>query len=201
MKKLSPIVCALLITASACSPIGAVVGAGATVGTAALEERGIEGSYDDAKIQFDLNNILYAQDKDLLSKVDFTVREGKVLLTGLVETPEMRQDAEQLAWRAEGGREIVNEIEINTQPGLLDMGKDVMVYSEVWAKLTLDEEIDSINFAVNVTNGSVYVMGIARHRAELDKVLAHAQNVKNVKRVVDLVRIKDQYAQSTGSSY
>ena len=45
--------------------------------------------------------------------VGLAVEAGVVTLTGHVSDPSIRQEAEQLAWRALGVRSVVNEIQIH----------------------------------------------------------------------------------------
>lgn len=179
---------AAFLALSSCTPIGAVVGAGATVGTAAMEERGFEGVVDDTKIQMRIGELWYAHDTALFAKVSNTVREGQALLTGRVEDPQMRVEAVRLAWQAEGVKKVINEIEVESGTDIVAYGTDMWIRTKLWTTLTFDEQVDSINYSVDVVAGSVYVMGIARDDQELERVLGHARSVKSVKRVVSLVR-------------
>jgi osmotically-inducible protein OsmY len=54
----------------------------------------------------------------------------------------------------------------------------------------MDASVRSINYSIDVVGGTVYLMGIARSQAELDRVLNHARNLPYVKQVVNYVLLK-----------
>lgn len=176
---------------SGCTVAGTATTVVAVAGKAAVEARSFETIYDDAAIQTELNGLLFAHDANLFSDVDLTVREGKVLLTGLVDDDDGRRDAVKLAWQVEGVKEVINELELETEDrGLLDIARDSWVSTKLEAQLLFDKEVDAVNYTIDVVNGSVYVMGLARTQTELDRVIGHARSLGYVKRVVSLVRIE-----------
>jgi osmotically-inducible protein OsmY len=60
-----------------------------------------------------------------------------------------------------------------------------------------DGHVKNINYTVDVVNGVVYLMGIAQSQDELDRVVAHARDIGNVKRVVSHIVLKnDPHRQS-----
>lgn len=180
-----------LFSATACAPVGLGVGAAATAGTAAAQERGFRGAVDDTKIAAQINHLLFQHDHVLFSKVNIEVHEGRVLLTGNVPTPEARVDAVRLAWQAAGVRELLNEIQVTDQAGVIDYGRDVMIANELRGRLLFDKQIRNINYSVETVNGVVYLMGIAHDQQELDRVLGHARNIEYVRRVVNYVLLRD----------
>jgi len=175
---------------AACDPVTAVVGAGATVGVAAAEERGLDGAIDDTKIRAEINDLWFQHDADMYRKVEMTVNEGRVMLTGAVQKPEFRVDAVRLAWQAAGVRQVIDEIQVTDQGGVIDYSKDVVIANNLRSRLMFDQHIKNVNYTVDVVNGVVYLMGIAQDDAELDRVIAHARDIGNVKRVVSHVLLK-----------
>jgi osmotically-inducible protein OsmY len=182
----------------ACTPAGTVVGAGAAVGVAAAEERGVQGVVDDAKIRVTINKLWLDQDFDLFRKIDMSISEGRVLLTGEVAKPEHRVDAVRLAWQAEGVREVINEIKVGDTSGIKDWKNDVWIGTELRSRLMFDKFIRNINYSVEVVNGEVFLTGIAQNQAELQRVIDHARDVPRVKRVVSYVLMKDDPRRKAG---
>src|SRR4051812_23832739 len=90
--------------------VGAAVGAGATVGVAAAQERGISGAVSDTVIKATINDLWFKNSLAIFSKLSLTVNEGRVLITGVVQNPEHRVEAVRLAWQAKGVKEVINEI-------------------------------------------------------------------------------------------
>src|SRR5512146_477463 len=80
----------LALSLSGCGPAGLAVGAGATVGVAAVQERSIADAAKDTEIQVEINSRLLQKDHVLFGKTSVTVVEGRVMLTGSLHRPEMR---------------------------------------------------------------------------------------------------------------
>jgi len=197
---------ALLMTISAvallaaCDPVtGAVVGAGAEVGVAAGEERGVGGALTDTKIQTEIDG-LYLNGKNgvgVFRDITVTGTEGRVDLTGKVKKPEERVEAVRLAWQASGVRQVIDDIQVTDQSGLIDYGRDVRIATTLRAQLLFDSQIKNINYTVDVENAVVYLMGIAQDQAELDRVIAHARDIDGVKKVVNNVVLKSDAIRRT----
>jgi osmotically-inducible protein OsmY len=183
-----PAFAALALLAGGCAPL--VVGTAATaVGTAATQERGFGGAVTDAGTQAEINHLWFQHDAEMHRLLDMTVTEGRVLLTGRATTPEMRLDAVRLAWQANGVKEVINEIEVADQGGISDVAADTWIATQLRSRLLFDRDVASRNYSVDVVNGVVYLMGVARGQPELDRVTGHARAIPNVKRVVSHVRL------------
>lgn len=192
------IILPILSLLSACAPV--VLGAGATVGVAATEERGVEGAADDLKIRAEINELWFRQDATMFHEVDLRVHEGRVMLTGAVQKPEYRVDAVRLAWQAAGVREVLDEIQVTDSSSFSDYSRDVVIATDLRGRLMFDGQVKNVNYSVEVVNGIVYLMGVAQNQAELDRVIAHARDIRNVKRVVSHVVLKsDPRRTGTGS--
>ncbi len=53
--------------------------------------------------------------------------------------------------------------------------------------MTLDERVRTINYNIETVNGVIYLIGIARDRDELDRVIEYARNIPYVRKVVNYV--------------
>lgn len=168
-----------------------VVGAGATAGVAAAEERGIEGAIDDVKIRAEINHLWFQKDVEMYRKVTLNISEGRVMLTGMVPTEQARADAVRLSWQVGGVKEVLNEVKVvpASESGW-DQASDLWIQNKLKARLLTDGEVKNINYIVDVTDSVVYLLGIAQSGAELDRVIAHARDVSGVKRVISHVRLK-----------
>ena len=170
--------------------VGAAVGAGAGVGVAAYDERGIDGVAKDVKIQARITEHWLRHDHTFAIKIGLDVYEGRALLTGAVEDPQVRADAVRLAWKATGVKEVINEIQVSPGGGLTGLARDSWITTQLKSKLTFDEAILAINYAVETVGGIVYLIGIAQDQGELDRVVAHARTIAYVRKVVSHVRVK-----------
>ena len=176
--------------ASGCGPLllgGAAVGGAAAV--ASTEHRGLSGFASDAEIQAQINHLWFQHSLDLMSRVDMTVSNGRVLLTGRAADAQMRLDAVRLAWQAKGVQEVINEIQVDNNSGLLDSARDTWISTQLRTKLTFDSRIHSQNYSIDTVNGVVYLMGLAVSEDELNRAVDHARALPNVQRVVNYVRV------------
>ncbi len=177
---------------AACDPVtGAVVGAGAEVGVAAGEERGVGGAFTDTKIQADISGMYLNQGFEMFHDITVTVHEGRVDLTGKVKKPEEQVEAVRLAWQAAGVRQVIDDIQVTDQSSLIDYGRDVRIATTLRGQLLFDGSIRNINYSVDVVNATIYIMGIAQDQAELDRVIAHARDINGVKKVINNVILKN----------
>ena len=167
----------------------AVVGAGAVAGIAAFEERPVKVIARDSKISAELKIALLEISEQHFAKVGIEVFEGRVLLTGVVPTEQMRADAVTAAWKIAGVKTVLNELAIGDQ-ALTDTARDGWITTQLTSKLTFDKHVRAINYAIETVGGTIYLIGIPQNQAELDRVIAHARSVGYVRNVISHVRVK-----------
>lgn len=176
---------------SACTPTGVLLGAGATAGVAASEERGIKGAGNDALIRVAINEAWLNEDFDTFNRLNLQIYEGRVLLSGRVPDQARADKAVALAWQVEDVREVINEIEIAESGGLEDFANDSLINARLDSALLFDSEVSSIDYSTRSVAGTVYLLGVAEDREELDRVFRIARDIPNVKRVISHVIMKD----------
>jgi len=184
---------------AACGP-GLWIGAGAKTGIAIAEERSLGDQVNDAAIAVSINERLFSYNEKLFADVSVDVTEGRVLLAGVVDKPEDRVDAVRLAWQVSGVKQVMNEIQV-THGDFEAYTNDVWISTQLRNDLLWDKDISSINYTVETVHGVVYITGIAKSQAELDRVIAHARTIAKVREVVSYVRvIEPATTASIGSS-
>lgn len=177
-----------LIALQGCTVMGIATGAGAAAGVAASQEGGLSRAARDARIQAEINDLWFRYDVDMFTKLDMTVNNGRVLLTGVVQDPEHRVEAVRLAWQPPGVEQVINEIRVAESQGVTGFAKDTWISTQLRTKLTLDKEILSINYNIDTVQGTVYLMGFAQNRVELNRVVELARTIKGVNGVVSYVK-------------
>ena len=168
-----------------------IVGTAATTGVAIAEERSVGDAVDDLTIRAELNHLFFQDDVELYRNVSFSVFEGRVLLKGSVTTLDARIHALRVAWQAAGVREVINELQVSDEGGVLDYARDTWISAQLKGRLLVDGDVLSINYSVETVNGTVYLIGIAQDEEELVRVIEHARGIEDVKRVVSHVVVKD----------
>ncbi len=174
----------------ACTATGTAISAGTTVGVAAYQERGLAGAAKDLKITAGILEKWFMFDHTFSTKMGVEVYEGRVLLTGAVVEPKTRADAVRLTWEVAGIRDVFNEIQV-ASTGAVDLARDSWITAQIKSKITFDNAVSAVNYEVETVNSTVYLIGIAKTRAELDRVIGHARSVSYVKQVISHVRIKE----------
>jgi len=169
---------------------GVAVGAGATAGVAAYQERGIETAAKDLKLEVQIVDNWYKYDNGLPVKLGVEVYEGRALLTGVVNDSKVSADAAAMAWKVEGIKEVINEIQV-AEENAIDLARDSWISAQLKSKLLFDEKIAAINYTVETVNGIVYLIGIGQNQEEVDRVIAHARTISYVRRVINHVRLKN----------
>ncbi len=178
--------CACLVFAlAACTAPAMIVGAGATGAVAASEERGLEAAITDSRISTEINYYWLEHDRELLASLSTAVYEGRVMLTGVAVSEAKRDDAVRLAWKPDGVTEVINEIIVDAKGAFGTFARDTWISAKLRSKLLFDGEIVGINYSIDTVRGTVYLLGVAQNREEMERVLNHARNLSYVLRVVN----------------
>lgn len=168
-----------------------LAGAGVVAGvSAARQERSIGNAIDDTRIKAVLDGKLAKDTPGLYLRVSTTVVEGRVLLAGRVTKPEDRLSATRVAWSVEGVRKVDNDLEVTDADGWLDGPSDLIMRARLAAILLGDKAIKDVNYTADVVHGVVYLMGVGQNEDEVQRVVAHAQQLNGVKRVENYVVLK-----------
>lgn len=184
---------------SGCTAVGMATGAGTTVGVAAAQEGGLNRAGKDFIIQAEINELWFQYDVDMFTKLDLTVNQGRVLITGVVQNPEHRVEAVRLAWQPDGVEEVINEITVADSQGFIGFARDTWISGRLRTAITFDGDVQSINYNIDTVQGVVYLMGFAQSQAELNRVTELARTIPDVKRVVSYVKIVGEEEQAVGS--
>ena len=174
----------------ACTPVGAAVGAGAVVGVATVEERGVGGTAKDLAIRVEINDLWFKRDLGMYNALRLQVYEGRVLVTGTLPNEGLKDEAIKLAWQPPGVREVIDEVQMQPGGGIEAFARDNWIVTQLKAKLLFASEVTSINYSLESSDGIVYVIGLAQDQRELERVLEIARNTSYVKKVVNYALIK-----------
>lgn len=155
------------------------------------EERSFSSTVGDVRTRTDLNARLLDHSAAMFANVSTSVIEGRVHLSGSVPRQEDRLTATRLAWAAPDVREVVNDIEVTSEPDLLDTARDRWINAQLRTALITDRSVKDINYTIDTQNRTIYILGIAQNEAELDRVLEHARSVPGARRVVNYALLKD----------
>ena len=173
---------------SGCAP--AVVGVGTAAVAASSTEKGITTSVSDGLVFTKIQDKFLKTDATLSQFVDVNVNDGAVLLTGKLKTPEEKVLATKLTWEVRGVREVVNEIQVTDKSSIKDFAKDLAASAQLRGKLIADNSLSSLNFSIDVVNGTVYLSGVAADAEEMNRVVSHARELRFAQQVVNYITLR-----------
>ena len=173
---------------SGCAP--AVLGVGTAAVAASSTEKGLSTSVSDGLIFTKIQDNFLQTDASLPAVVDVAVNDGAVLLTGKVKTPEEKVLATKLTWEVRGVREVVNEIQVTDKSSIKDIAKDLAASAQLRGKLIADSGVSSLNFSIDVVNGTVYLSGVAADAEEMNRVVSHARDLRFAQQVVNYITLR-----------
>jgi osmotically-inducible protein OsmY len=163
---------------------------GVKAGTMVAQDRSMGRAFDDATINTQYNTRLAAQSVDLCRHVNVKVIDGRILLTGHVPTYEDRETAGRVAADVPGVREVANELEVTQGKTMSTYLGDLRISNELRGKLMTDMKVAWVNYNIQTVDGTVYLLGVAKDQAELERVTQKARTISGVKRVVSYIEIK-----------
>ena len=178
----------VITTSCSCTKVGTAIGAGARAGLAIAEERSIRTVISDTALKLALNKgLVESSFENLFWTVKTTVFEGRVLLTGGVETEQLRDQASEIVWAVEGVREVLNELQVVRDKSVADSVRDKMIVVSLHSKIAGDKKITGINYKIVTYNRTIYLIGVAQTQGELDRVVTYARSIRYVRRLVNYV--------------
>ena len=183
------LICSLNILS--CSPAGMLASGGATGMVVAEGDRTIGTVVDDATIKINIAAKFITSDDNLFVDISTSVLEGRVLLTGLVDSQEIRIEAVRKVWEVEGVNEVVNEIQIGNRSSLKEYAQDVWITAQVRGLAAKEVGLRSVAYNFETIQGRVYIVGITSRPEQLDLVIEVAKTVKGVKEIINYVIVKE----------
>ncbi|MBO6521814.1 MAG: BON domain-containing protein [Rhodospirillales bacterium] len=140
----------------------------------AVEDRTSEDAAKDVEIKASIAaDVIDKMGSEVIS-ISSDVYEQRVMLTGIVETPEVKSKAGELARGVEGVKTVYNELRVipkverekGSVEGFVD---DTVIETKIDAQLLDASGVSSRNFRWRSVHGHVYLMGRALSAAELEK--------------------------------
>ena len=183
--------CGLFLTlmATGCAP--ALIGAGAAGGyKVATDERNADGMWDDSAITTKVKNKLLKDHITTAFQIDVDTLEGKVFLTGVVETEQESERAVEIAKNVPGAKKVTNNLQIGERTFGQSVD-DTVTGSRIKAKLIVEPGIRSLNIDVDVYNGVVTLRGIVDSSDQRKTAIEIAQSTSGAVRIVDNIKVKN----------
>lgn len=108
---------------------------------------------------------------------------GILLLTGQVDTADLKRRAEEIAASHDKVRKVHNELHVGGPISMVARANDGWLTAKVKTRLLASANVDTGKVKVVTDNGTVYLMGMLP-RAEADAAVEAASSVYGVQRIV-----------------
>lgn len=181
----------LLMINIGCSPVGVLASGGSATMVVAEGDRSLGTVVDDATIKLNLSAKFLKSENRLFLDVNSNVTEGRVLLTGLVDTQEIRIEAVRKVWEINGVREVINEIEVGDKTTLKEYMNDLWINTQVKSLAARTIGLRSFSYNFETIKGKVYIAGITSRPEQLQAIVESTKTIKGVKEIVNYVVIKE----------
>lgn len=185
--------CAQLHLVTSCAP---AIFTGATASTLEFaKDRSAGETISDIKIETRIKTTLLAKHfKQLYTRVNVKVMQGRVLLTGVIPQKEYAIQVIEIAWNQPGVTEVINELQVDTKANnfnLVQYTRDAMITTQIKSQLMVSKkDIKFINYTIITINDIVYIFGIARSEEELEKVANISANINGVQKVISHAKVQ-----------
>ena len=158
-----------------------VLGTGVSI---ALDPRSLGTQIDDSLMQQNLRARLLSADKSYIISVKTKILDGRIFLTGKVNSVEDKLKITKLAWEIKGARSVNNDIQIKEKFDFKRSAKDLLITSQLRAALITSKKIKAVNYNIDTYKKKIYVYGIAQNKIERDEVIKEAKQILDVEDVV-----------------
>jgi osmotically-inducible protein OsmY len=158
-----------------------VFGTGVSI---AFDPRTVGTQMDDSIMQKNLAARILIKDKKYLLMVKSKVIDGRIFLTGKVDSPEEKLLLTKIAWETKGARSVRNDIKIKEEFNFKRSAKDILITTQLRTAIILNKNIKATNYQIDTYKKKIYVYGIALSSEEKDLVISEAKEILDVEDVI-----------------
>ena len=157
----------------------------------ALDPRTVGTQIDDSIMQKTISTKIISKDKKYFLAVKTKVLDGRIFITGKVDTPEEKLQITKIAWETKGARSVRNDIKIKEEFNFKQSAKDILITSQLRTALIVNKNIKATNYQIDTYKKKIYVYGIALTSDEKDLVVNEAKEILDVEDVIASILIVD----------
>ena len=158
----------------------------------ALDPRTVGTQIDDSIMQKTISTKILTKDKKYLLSVKTKVLDGRIFITGKVDSPEEKLLITKLAWETKGARSVRNDIKIKEDFNFKQSAKDLLITSQLRTALIVNKNVKATNYQIDTYKKKIYVYGIALTSEEKDLVISEAKEIVDVEDVIaSIILVED----------
>ena len=158
----------------------------------ALDPRTVGTQIDDSIMQKTISAKILTKDKKYLLSIKTKVLDGRIFITGKVDSPEEKLLITKLAWETKGARSVRNDIKIKEEFNFKQSAKDVLITSQLRTALIVNKNIKATNYQIDTFKKKIYIYGISLTLEERDLVISEAKEILDVEDVIaSIILVED----------
>ena len=188
IKKIIILLSLIVITSCVGYSSTGVLGTGVSI---ALDPRSLGTQIDDSLMQQNLRARLISADKSYIISVKTKILDGRIFLTGKVNSVEDKLKITKLAWEIKGARSVKNDLQIKEEFDFKRSAKDLLITSQLRAALIGSKKIKAVNYNIDTYKKKIYIYGIAQNETERDEVIKEAKQILDVEDVITSIFLVD----------
>ena len=165
-----------------------VFGTGVTV---AIDPRSLGTQIDDSIMDKSLEARILKMNKNYLFSVKSKVLDGRIFLTGKVDTPEEKLKLTKLAWETKGARSVKNDLRIKGNYNFQQSAKDILITSQLKSAMIFNKKVKAVNYNIDTYQKVIYIYGIAHTSEEIEEIIKESKEILDVKDVITSILLVD----------
>ena len=171
----------LVVTGCVGTSSTGVLGTGVSI---AMDPRTIGTQIDDSIMQKNLTAKVINSNSNYILSVKTKVIDGRIFVTGKVNTIEEKLQITKLAWEIKGARSVKNDLMIKEKFNFQQVAKDVLITSQLRTVMITSKVIKSSNYNIDTYKKKIYIYGIAENEDERAEVINEAKQILDVEDVI-----------------
>ena len=186
MKKNNLLLLLLFLIVSSCVGTAStgVFGTGVSI---AIDPRTIGTQIDDSIMQKNLSAKLINMNTNYILSVKTKVLDGRIFITGKVDSVEEKLKITKLGWEIKGARSVKNDLQIKAKFNFQQAAKDILITSQLRAAMISNKKIKSVNYNIDTYKKKIYVYGISKDEEERAEVINEAKQILDVEDVISSI--------------
>tara|TARA_B100001540_G_C15672421_1_gene580811 strand:- start:221 stop:814 length:594 start_codon:yes stop_codon:yes gene_type:complete len=165
-----------------------VFGTGVTI---AMDPRTLGTQIDDSIMDKTLDAKLISLNKNYLLNIRTKIIDGRIFITGKVDSLEEKLKITKIAWETKGARSVKNDLKIKDQFNFKQSAKDVLITSQLRTALIFNKNTKAVNYNIDTYKRKIYIYGIAETKDEREEVIKEAKEILDVEDVIASILLVD----------
>ena len=193
LKLLSILVALIILSSCIGTSSTGIFGTGVTI---AMDPRTLGTQIDDSIMDKSLDTKLISTNKSYLLNVKTKIIDGRIFITGKVDTVEEKLNITKMAWEIKGARSVKNDLKIKDKFNFKQSAKDILITSQLRAALILNKKTKARNYTLETVNKNIYIFGIAMDQQEKKEVMNEANKIYDVQEVIPSIYLATELSRT-----